>query len=641
MKKTVLFSIVASLLMAILPSCGDQESITDLFSGTLPVMELGQGDASSYSQAKSLFIRLMGEQVEFEGQVYPLELLSEDEFTMRFKTSLPLAPGIQASALVYEKTNVELVLEIEGRDKSIRLEQFDAMITRKANEFATVDLSADISHLTENQKQLLPLLFKAADIMEDIYWSQVFPDKESALASLMSKDAERFFRINYGPWERLNGNLPFLPDYGEKPAGSGYYPADMSKEEFEALEDPSKTSLYTLIRRDAEGKLISVPYHEAYEDQVKKAASYLREAAQLAEDAGFKNYLELRAKALLTDEYLASDLAWMDMKENHIDFVVGPIENYEDALFNYKAAHEAFILIKDKQWSDKLAFIASVLPQMQRTLPVAEDYKKEVPGSDSDLGAYDVVYYAGDCNAGSKTIAINLPNDPLVHVAKGSRKLQLKNAIRYKFEEILVPISNVLIDESQRGHITFDAFFENTMYHEVAHGLGINQTLDGKGTVREALTDQYSAMEEGKADILGLYLLTQMTEQGMLGKKDLMDNYVTFMASIFRSIRFGVASSHGKANMIRFYYFQEAGAFSRSNTNGTYKVNFENMQKAMNDLANLILTIQGDGDYNAAKRLVEEQGFIREELQADLDRLQELSIPKDIVFNQGPELLGL
>jgi hypothetical protein len=641
MKKTVILSIIASLLMAILPSCQDQESITDLFSGTLPVMELGQEDVSGYSEAKSLFVRLMGEQVEFEGQVYPLELLSEDEFTIRFKTSLPLAPGIQANALVYEKTRVELLLEIEGRDKSIRLEQFDEMLTRKANEFVTVDLSADISHLSEHQKQLLPLLFKAADIMEDIYWSQVFPDKEAALSSLMSEDAERFFRINYGPWERLNGNLPFLPDYGEKPAGSGYYPADMSKEEFEALDDPSKTSLYTLIQRDAQGKLISVPYHVAYEDQVKEAASYLREAAELAEDAGFKNYLELRAEALLSDEYLASDLAWMDMKENDIDFVVGPIENYEDALFNYKAAHEAFILIKDKQWSDKLAFIASVLPQMQRTLPVADAYKKEVPGSDSDLGAYDVVYYAGDCNAGSKTIAINLPNDPLVHAAKGSRKLQLKNAIRYKFEEILVPISNVLIDESQRGHITFDAFFENTMYHEVAHGLGINQTLDGKGTVREALTDQYSAMEEGKADILGLYLLTQMSEQGMLGKKDLMDNYVTFMASIFRSIRFGVASSHGKANMIRFYYFQEAGAFSRSNTNGTYKVDFEKMQKAMNDLANLILTIQGDGDYQAAKSLVEKQGFIREELQADLDRLEELSIPKDIVFNQGPELLGL
>jgi hypothetical protein len=321
--------------------------------------------------------------------------------------------------------------------------------------------------------------------------------------------------------------------------------------------------------------------------------------------------------------------------------VVGPIENYEDALYNYKAAHESFILIKDREWSEKLAFIASVLPEMQKNLPVPPEYKKEVPGSESDLGAYDVVYYAGDCNAGSKTIAINLPNDERVHASKGSRKLQLKNAIRYKFEEILVPISNVLIDEEQREHVTFDAFFENTMFHEVAHGLGINQTLDGKGTVRSALKEQYSALEEGKADILGLFLITQMAEKGMLGEKELMDNYVTFMASIFRSIRFGVASSHGKANMVRFYYFKESGAFSRSDTKGTYKIDFEKMQTAMNNLAKLIISIQGDGDYAMAKQLVDESGFIREELQSDLNRLQELSIPVDIAFNQGPEILGL
>jgi hypothetical protein len=298
-------------------------------------------------------------------------------------------------------------------------------------------------------------------------------------------------------------------------------------------------------------------------------------------------------------------------------------------------------LIKDKAWSKRLDYINSVLPDMQKSLPVPDDYKREMPGSDSDLGAYDVVYYAGDCNAGSKTIAINLPNDERVHALKGSRKLQLQNAIRYKFEEILVPISNVLIDESQRAHVTFEAFFENTMYHEVAHGLGLNHTINGSGTVREALRDQYSAMEEGKADILSLFLIKQMEEKGLLGERDLMDNYVTFMASIFRSIRFGVASSHGKANMIRFYYFQEEGAFTRNPETGTYRINFEQMQQAMKSLANKILTIQGDGNYQGARQLVEEKGYIREALQHDLDRLKQLSIPVDIVFNQGPELVGL
>ena len=487
---------------------------------------------------------------------------------------------------------------------------------------------------------MLKLLFQVADIMEELYWAQVFPDKEVALSSMTNEHVIRFFKINYGPWERLNGNLPYLSDYGMKPAGSGYYPADMTQKEFESLEDDAKTSLYTLITRNSEGNLEVIPYHVAYAGQVEKAAILLHKAAKLADDKGFKKYLQLRAEALLTDDYYPSDMAWMDMKNNDIDFVVGPIENYEDALFNYKAAHESFILIKDKTWSEKLAYINSVLPQMQKSLPVPENYKSETPGSDSDLGAYDVVYYTGDCNAGSKTIAINLPNDVRVQANKGSRKLQLKNAIRYKFEEILVPIGNILIAEEQREHVTFNAFFENIMYHEVAHGLGINQTLDGR-TVRSALKEQYSALEEGKADILSLYLITQMKEMGMMKEKDLMDNYVTFMASIFRSIRFGVASSHGKSNMIRFYYFQEMGAFTKDLGTGTYQIDFERMQLAMNSLANLILTTQGDGNYELAKRLVEEKGFIREELQADLDRLKDLSIPVDIVFNQGPELLGI
>jgi len=458
---------------------------------------------------------------------------------------------------------------------------------------------------------------------------------------MMDQNMQDFFKINYGPWERLNGNLPFLPGFGSKAPGSGYYPSDMSRAEFDALEDESKKSQYTLIQRDEAGSLKVLPYHVAWKAEMEEAAKLLRQAAALAEDKGFRYYLELRADALLSDDYLASDMAWMDMKDNAIDFVVGPIENYEDALYNYKAAHESFILIKDREWSDKLAYISSVLPEMQKSLPVPADYKREVPGSDSDLGAYDVIYYAGDCNAGSKTIAINLPNDPRVHAAKGSRKLQLKNAIRYKFEEILVPISNVLIDESQRDHVTFDAFFENIMFHEVAHGLGIKQTINKKGSVRSALKEQYSALEEGKADILSLFLITTMAEKGLMEKEDLMDNYVTFMASIFRSIRFGVASSHGKANMVRFYYFQESGAFSRDITRGTYRVDFEKMQQAMNNLATLILSTQGDGDYAEASRMVEEMGFIREELQVDLNRLRDLNIPLDIVFNQGPSYTGL
>ena len=639
--RRLIFPAITIALLMLVQSCGDEESLNDLFSGTLPTFEIKEGETVRYTEALSLFIRIMNDEAEVEGQLYPIKIQDEDEEKIVYSADFPLDANVAVSSMTYLKAEQMLELELGAMDKTITLEQFDQMISRKASEFVEVDLKADISHLSDNQKEMIGLLFRVAGIMEDIYWDQVFPDRDAALGSMVDNDMAQFFKINYGPWERLNGNLPYLPDYGPKPAGSGYYPADMTKAEFEALDDPEKTSLYTIIRRNSEGALQVIPYHEAWADQVKEAADLLKQAAELAEDKGFKKYLKLRAEALLTDDYLASDMAWMDMKTNEIDFVVGPIENYEDALYNYKASHESFILIKDKEWSDKLAFITSVLPEMQKNLPVPPQYKKEVPGSDSDLGAYDVVYYAGDCNAGSKTIAINLPNDARVHAAKGSRKLQLKNSIRYKFEKILVPISNVLIDEEQREHVTFDAFFENTMFHEISHGLGINQTIDGMGTVRSALKEQYSALEEGKADILGLFLITQMAEKGMLGEKELMDNYVTFMASIFRSIRFGVASSHGKANMIRFYYFQESAAFSRNETKGTYKIDFEKMQKAMNNLAELIITTQGDGDYNTALRLVKESGFIREELQADLDRLQELSIPVDIVFRQGPDQLGL
>ncbi|HRZ76286.1 MAG TPA: Zn-dependent hydrolase, partial [Bacteroidales bacterium] len=391
------------------------------------------------------------------------------------------------------------------------------------------------------------------------------------------------------------------------------------------------------------GALEAVWYHEAFASETQKAADLLRKAAALSDEPGLKKYLELRAEALLTDEYRASDFAWLNMKDNLIDMVIGPIENYEDELFNIRAAHEAFILLKDVEWSRRLARFAQFLPQFQKNLPVAEKYRNEMPGTDgSELNAYDVVYYAGDCNSGSKTIAINLPNDEVVRSEKGSRKLQLKNAMRAKFEKILVPISDVLIAEDQRQHVTFDAFFANTMYHEVAHGLGLGYLSDNKKvTVREALQETYTSIEEGKADILGLFIVDQLHGMGELGDVDIKDYYTTFMASIFRSIRFGVSSAHGKANMMRFYFFQERGAFVRDAATGTYRIDYDKMKVAMNELTTRILTVQGDGDYAAAKAWIEADGAVRTELQQDLDRLMQVNIPVDVVYEQGPSVLGL
>lgn len=514
-------------------------------------------------------------------------------------------------------------------------------IQSKVDAFIEVELTTDVSHLSEKEKQMLPLLFEAAQIIDGIFWSQAYGDKEELFSKIEDDATLAFAKINYGPWERLKDNKPFIDGYGKKPLGANFYPTDMTREEFDAFESDNKTSLYTVIRRNADGSLVSIPYSEAYKEQHDKLAELIRKAAELAEDEGLKNYLNLRAEALLSDKYLASDMAWMDMKTNNIDFIVGPIENYEDMLFSYKAAHEAFILIKDIEWSQRLSHFAALLPALQESLPVAKEYKAEVPGSDSDLGVYDAIYYAGDCNAGSKTIAINLPNDPVVHVEKGSRKLQLKNSMQYKFDKILVPISKVVIAEEQRKHIKFDAFFENTMFHEVAHGLGIKNTINKNGTVRQALKETYSPIEENKADILGLFMVTKLAEMGELGEKDLMDNYVTFMAGIFRSVRFGAASAHGKANMVRFYYFQEKGAFTRNTETGTYWVNFDKMTEAIHSLAEKTLVIQGDGNYQEAKRMLKEMGYIKDELQADLDRINKSNIPVDIRFKQGLEMLNL
>lgn len=509
----------------------------------------------------------------------------------------------------------------------------------KVATYKPVRLTTDLSQLSAAEKQMIPRLIEAAKIMDELFWYEAYGKKDSLLAATVDSATTTYIHINYGPWDRLQNNEPFIAGVGTKPAGANFYPSDMTKEEFEAAELSDKKSLYTFLRRDENGNLITVPYRTMFAEEVAAASALLLECSELAEDEGLNTYLKLRAKALLTDEYQASDMAWMDMKTNGIDVVIGPIENYEDALYNYKAAHEAYVLVKDKSWSDRLSKYAAFLPELQLGLPVPDAYKTEKPGSDADLNAYDVVYYAGDCNAGSKTIAINLPNDEEVQLAKGSRRLQLKNAMRAKFDEILVPIAQVLITPEQRQHITFDAFFGNTMFHEVAHGLGIKNTINGKGTVRDALKEHSSALEEGKADVLGLYMITQLYANGEIDG-DIKDYYTTFMAGIFRSVRFGAASAHGKANMIRFNFFQQYGAFQKQE-DGTYAVVYEKMEEAMNALSEKILTLQGDGNYEGVDALVKEMGLIGTDLRADLQRLEAKNIPVDIVFEQGVDVLGL
>ena len=523
--------------------------------------------------------------------------------------------------------------------KQVTVEENLTDMGKNLGKYVPFKLTSDLSVLTDNERKMLPLLINAADKMNALFWFESFGDRETLMAKIPNEDTKKFVEINYGPWDRLDGNKPFVEGIGEKPLGANYYPVDMTKDEFEAFSSDNKSSLYTFIRRNDDGSLKTIWYHEQFESQVKEVSDLLLEASKLADNAGLKNYLELRAKAFLNDEYQASDLAWMDMKTNTLDIVIGPIETYEDQLFGTKASHEAYVLIKDQVWSKKLEKFAQFLPELQKGLPVDESYKKETPGTDSDLNAYDVVYYAGDCNSGGKTIAINLPNDEEVQLQKGTRRLQLKNAMRAKFDKIMVPISEKIIDESQRSHVTFDAFFANTMFHEVAHGLGIKNTINNKGTVRNSLKELASALEEGKADILGLYMVQQLHKKGEIDG-DMKDYMTTFMAGIFRSVRFGASSAHGKANMIRFNFFKEKEAFTK-NEDGTYKVNYNKMQTAMEELSNIILTLQGNGDYDGVAKLVAEKGIISEDLQKDLDMLSEQNIPVDVIFEQGLKALEL
>ncbi|HPB19174.1 MAG TPA: Zn-dependent hydrolase [Bacteroidales bacterium] len=505
--------------------------------------------------------------------------------------------------------------------------------------YSSYELKTDLSMLNDSEKQALKLMIEAANIMDELFWQQAFGDKK-LMDTITNDTLRQYAYINYGPWDRLNDNKPFINGYGTKPAGANFYPQDMTKEEFEQWQDTNKTSQYTMIRRDENGKLKAIFYHEYFKEQLQKAANLLNQAASLIKDKNFSKYLSLRAQALITSDYQLSDMAWLDSKTSKIEFIIGPIESYEDGLFGYKTSFESFVLIKDVDWSKQLEKYGKLLPTLQKSLPVKEEYKKEMPGSLGDINVYDAIYYAGDCNAGSKTIAINLPNDEEVQLKKGTRKLQLKNVMQAKFDLIVIPISELLLDKSIVSDVTFTTFFQNVMFHEVAHGLGIKNTINNNGTVREALKELYSPLEEAKADITGLFLVQKLRDMGEITDGKLEENYASFVASIFRSIRFGAASAHGIANMLEFNFLLDEGAITKNNE-GKYIIDFEKMKNAVSKMTEKIITIQANGDYNAAKKWIDEKGTISADLQKDLNKINETKIPVDIVFQQGINVLGI
>ncbi|MFA7401828.1 MAG: Zn-dependent hydrolase [Bacteroidales bacterium] len=510
----------------------------------------------------------------------------------------------------------------------------------KVEEFAFVDLNSPlIAQLPENEKQLIPIFIQIAEIMDHLFWKQTFGDK-TILDTIQDNYAKEFVKINYGPWERLNNDKPFINGFNQKPLGCNYYPQDITKEEYEAYNDVNKSSLYTVLRRNEDNSLKTVWYKDEYKEELSKVCELLDQAIAIAENQGLKKYLIERKKAFQTDNYFNSDMAWMDMKDSKLDFVVGPIENYDDKLNEAKASYEAFILVKDEERSKELAKFIQMLPMLQKELPCDLKYKTFVPGTSSDLNVYDAIYYAGDCNSGSKTIAINLPNDDKVQAKKGARRLQLRNSMQAKFDKILMPIGKMIVEPQQQQHLKFDAFFWNVTFHEVSHGLGIKKTINGKGTVDQAMKTEKTSWEEAKADILGLFMVCKLIEKKEITNISVEDAITTYIAGILRSVRFGASSSHGKANMMCYNYMEKEGAFVR-NEDGTYHIDFEKAKATVNSWANLILVTQGDGNFEFATKFREENGAITPSLQKDLDKINDAGIPRDIRFNQGLKVLGL
>ncbi len=512
-------------------------------------------------------------------------------------------------------------------------------VIEQLQKLAPVEIKSDIDHLSDSEKATLSKVLQAALVMDELFLRQVYPENPTLRQTLrqsqkpQDQDYLELFNIMFGPWNRLEKDEPFLVDFA-KPKGAGYYPPDMTKEEFTAfLEaypalEEDFTSTFTLIRRQ-KGKLTAIPYHQAYQDLLSKAYRYLKEAAEYSTEQSLKKYLNLRAEALLTDDYFDSDMAWMDLKGN-LEIVIGPYEVYEDNLYNYKAGYEAFVCLVDQQESKKLSAAAHYLNAMEAHLPIADKYKNFDRGSSSPIKVVQEIFSAGDTKAGIQTMAFNLPNDERVREAKGSKKVMLKNVAQSKYEKCWIPIVKTILAETPLKHVSFDAYFNHVLMHEMSHGLGPgNITLaDGTETsVSRELKETYSVIEECKADVLGVYNLIFLMDKGVFSREMEDSVYASYVGGMFRSIRFGINEAHGGGVAIQFNYLIENGAIIETKE-GKLDVVAEKVIPALTDLAAKVLTIQATGDYQGAKELVKKYRVMTPLMQKNIEKLE--NVPIDI-----------
>lgn len=508
----------------------------------------------------------------------------------------------------------------------------DQMLEKMVIQFAETDITYDESLLDDNQKQVIENLYFASIIMDDLFFSQVYSKNYEVKNQLKTENEKKYFEIMFGPFDRLNHNKPFIGTT-QKPKGANFYPEDMTKEEFDNWiknhpeDEASFSSEFTVIRREAE-KLVAIPYSKFYKDRLEKAADYLVRAAKYADNESLKNYLTTRAKAFLSNDYYESDMAWMDLKDHTIEVVIGPYEVYEDELFNYKAAFESFVTIKDPVESKKLEMFGSFLNDIEKHLPFDDKYKNFDRGSESPIVVVQEVFSAGDSKAGVQTLAFNLPNDERVREAKGSKKVMLKNVHEAKFEKLLYPIAEVVLESDQLQYVTFDGFFNHTLMHEITHGVGPGKIVkDGKNTeVRKELKETYSKLEECKADVLGMYNNIFMIDKGVYPESFAKENWVTFLAGTFRSVRFGISEAHGGGNAIIYNYLLEKGAYEYNESTQKVRVNFDKIYDAVKELANVLLMIQAEGDYDAAVKLIEKYAVNSPSMETMRNNLSHLPV---------------
>ncbi|MBR1569844.1 MAG: hypothetical protein IJ651_03845 [Bacteroidales bacterium] len=502
---------------------------------------------------------------------------------------------------------------------------------RLMENYAEVTLPApDLSGITDNGKEVLNLYRFAADEADKIYWMQNFGDKQ-VLEALEDQDQRDYALINYGPWDRLDGKV-FVDGYEAKPAGACFYPADMTQAEFDAFQDPDKLSPFTLVTRDESGALKTVWYHDAYAGQIAKMADYLQAAADITIKPSVRSYLLKKIEGLRTDNYYESDKAWLEMTDSKMDLVIGPNEAVDDALYGVKASYGAYVLLKNLDRTEELNALTARLPEYQAMLPGDPAYHAFVPGSESDIFSCNVLYYGGYTNAGFKVIAINFPYDAKVQEELGTRTILFDNIIREKFNRTVFPVGMTLFESEHQAHLDASAFYWTIFFREVAKGLGVKETVNGKGTVSEALGNEALLWEKAKSNVLGAYLCAKEVENfrisALIQKEDVL---ATFVANVLRSCRFGEVDPTGEAMLLVYNYLVEQGAITRRES-GRYSINYTKTMEALESLGALILKVQATGDYDTARDYAAKYAVTAPSIKADVVALELEKIPVDIRF---------